>query len=191
VKATGWLTGLQVTADGTGIVSHAGVALVRALADNTGLTAGLSGALASRGLLIHDRGRVLADLACAIADGAEAIGDFRVIGDQGELSGLVASVPTAWRTLAEIAGGGERGAGQDRRGGERCPAAGLGRGRGPAWRASRHPGGGQDAGRGDLHPAGCQRGDLPQTCTWHTFLSHHSACWLVRCRAFGVSRISR
>jgi TatA/E family protein of Tat protein translocase len=73
VHITGWLKGLQVTADGTGIVSHAGVALVRALADNTGLTAGLSKALASDRLLVHDRGRVLADLACAIADGAEVI----------------------------------------------------------------------------------------------------------------------
>jgi hypothetical protein len=34
VKATGWLKGLEVTAGGTGIVSHAGVALVRALSDN-------------------------------------------------------------------------------------------------------------------------------------------------------------
>jgi Transposase DDE domain group 1 len=103
VKATGWLKGLQVTADGPGIVSHAGVALVRALAGNTGLTAGLSGALASRRLLVHDRGRVPADLACAIAGGAEVISDFRVMGDQEDLSGLVASVPTAWRTLDEIA----------------------------------------------------------------------------------------
>jgi hypothetical protein len=108
VHTTGWLKGLQVTADGTGIVSHAGVALIRALADNTGLTAGLSQALASRRLLVHDRGRVLADLACAIADGAEVISDFRVMGDQEELFGLVASVPAAWRTLAEIGGGGDR-----------------------------------------------------------------------------------
>jgi hypothetical protein len=50
---------------------------------------------------------VLADLAWAIAGGAEVISGFRVIGDQGELFGLVASVPTAWRTQAEIAGGGE------------------------------------------------------------------------------------
>jgi hypothetical protein len=107
VQATGWLKGLQVTADGTGVVSHAGVTLIRALADNIGLTAGLSKALASRRLLIHDRGRVLADLACAIADGGEVISDFRVIGDQDDLFGLVASVPTAWRTLAEIAGSGE------------------------------------------------------------------------------------
>src|SRR5215472_1815737 len=108
VHTTGWLKGLRVTADGTGIVSHAGVALVRALADNTGLTAGLSKALGSRRLLIHDRGRVLADLACAIADGAEVISDFRVMADQRELFGLVASVPTTWRTLNEIAAGGER-----------------------------------------------------------------------------------
>jgi hypothetical protein len=78
VNTTGWLKGLQVTAGGTGIVSHAGVAPIRALADNTGLTAGLSQALASRRLLVHDRGRVM-------ADGAEVISDFRVIGDQEEL----------------------------------------------------------------------------------------------------------
>jgi Transposase DDE domain group 1 len=112
VNTTGWLKGLQVTADGTGIVSHAGVALLRGLSDNIGLTAGLSKALASDRLLVHDRGRVLADLACAIADGGEVISGFRVIGDQEELFGLVASVPTAWRTLDEIAGGGDRALGK-------------------------------------------------------------------------------
>ena len=49
-----------------------------------------------------------ADLACAIADGARVISDFRVMRDQAELFGLVASVPTAWRTLKEIARGGKR-----------------------------------------------------------------------------------
>jgi hypothetical protein len=112
VNTTGWLKGLQVTGGGSGIVSHAGIALLRALADNTGLTAGLSKALASNRLLVHDRGRVLADLACAIADGAEVISDFRVMGDQEDLFGLVASVPTAWRTLDEIARGGQRALGK-------------------------------------------------------------------------------
>jgi len=112
VKGSGWLRGLQVTANGTGVVSHAGVALVRGLADNIGLTGGLSKALAGDRLVVHDRGRVLADLACAIADGAEAVSDFRVIGDQGELFGPVASVPTVWRTLAEVAGGGTTTAGR-------------------------------------------------------------------------------
>jgi hypothetical protein len=65
-----------------------------------------------RRLLVHDRGRVLADLACAIADGAEVISDFRVVGDREDVFGLVASVPTAWRVLDEIAGGGERALGR-------------------------------------------------------------------------------
>ncbi|HEY6277246.1 MAG TPA: transposase [Streptosporangiaceae bacterium] len=105
MKATGWLRGLEVTAGGAGIVSHAGVALLRTLSDRTGLTGGLSRALATRRLVVHDRGQVLADLACAIADGAEVISDFRVMADQGGLFGPVASVPTCWRALSEIAGG--------------------------------------------------------------------------------------
>jgi Transposase DDE domain group 1 len=108
VNVTGWSKGLEVTAGGEGVVSHAGLVLLRRLADKTGLTAGLSRALASPRLLVHDRGRVAADLACAIADGAEVISDFRVLADQREVSGLVASVPTAWRTLSEIAAGGPR-----------------------------------------------------------------------------------
>ncbi len=106
MNVTGWSKGLEVTADGEGIVSHAGLVLLRQLADKTGLTAGLSRALASPRLLIHDRGRVTADLACAIADGSEVISDFRVLTDQKELFGPVASVPTTWRTLNEIATGG-------------------------------------------------------------------------------------
>ena len=107
MNATAWSRGLEVTGGGTGVVSHAGLVLLRQLADRTGLTAGLSAALPSPdgGL---DRGRVFADLACAIADGARVISDFRVMGDQGEVFGQVASVPTAWRTLREAAAGGDR-----------------------------------------------------------------------------------
>jgi hypothetical protein len=108
VNVTGWSRGLEVTGGGAGVVSHAGLALLRHLADKTGLTGGLSRALATPRILVHDRGRVVADLACAIADGARVISDFRVMSDQSELLGLVASVPTAWRTLAEIARGSAR-----------------------------------------------------------------------------------
>ena len=108
MNLTGWSKSLEVTADGEGIVSHAGLAPLRQLADKTGLTGGLSRALASPWLLIHDRGRVTADLACAIADGSEVISGFRVLADQKELFGLVASVPTTWRTLDETAAGGPR-----------------------------------------------------------------------------------
>jgi hypothetical protein len=107
VNATAWSRGFEVTGGGTGVVSHAGLVLLRQLADRTSLTAGLSAALpAPDGGL--DRGRVFADLACAIADGARVISDFRVVGDQGEVFGQVASVPTVWRALKETAAGGDR-----------------------------------------------------------------------------------
>ena len=108
VNVTGWSRGLDVSGGGQGVVSHAGLVLLRHLADKTGLTGGWSRALASPRILVPDRGRVLADLACAIVDGARAVSDFRVMGDQRELFGLVASVPTAWRTLQEAAQGGTR-----------------------------------------------------------------------------------
>ena len=107
MNATAWSRGLEVTGGGTGVVSHAGLVLLRQLADRTGLTAGLPAALPSPdgGL---DRGRVFTDLACAIADGARVISDFRVMGDQQDVFGQVASVPTAWRALKEAAAGGDR-----------------------------------------------------------------------------------
>jgi hypothetical protein len=108
VNVTAWANGLEVTGDGTGIVSHAGLGLVRRLPDKTGLTRGLSRALFSGRVLGHDRGRVLADISCAIADGARAVSDFRVLADQGEAFGQVASVPTAYRTLESISRGGTR-----------------------------------------------------------------------------------
>ena len=51
---------------------------------------------------------MLADIACVIADGARAISDFRVLADQKDTFGQVASVPTAYRTLEEVAEGGDR-----------------------------------------------------------------------------------
>jgi hypothetical protein len=95
-----------------GIVSHAGVALVRALADSIGLTAGLSEALASDRLLVHDRAGCWRIWRARSLTAPRVISDFRVIGDQQDLFGLVASVPTAWRTLGEIAAGGERALGR-------------------------------------------------------------------------------
>ena len=41
MNGTGWSRGLEVTSGGTGVVSHAGLVLLRELADRTGLTAGL------------------------------------------------------------------------------------------------------------------------------------------------------
>jgi hypothetical protein len=103
VQFTAWAKGLRVTANGSGVVSHVGAALLRMLADRSGLTGALSGALARRGWWpVHDRGRVLADLAVMIADGGEAIADIEVLRHQDELFGAVASASTCWRVLDGI-----------------------------------------------------------------------------------------
>jgi len=57
VNVTGWSWGLEVTGGGQGVVSHAGLALLRHLADKTGLTGGWSRALATPRFLVRDRGR--------------------------------------------------------------------------------------------------------------------------------------
>jgi hypothetical protein len=93
-----------VTGDGAGVVSHAGTRLLADLADVTTLTAELSEALTGvRGKrLRHAPGRVLVDLAVAIADGAEAISDIAVLADQPALFGPVASDSTCWRLLEAL-----------------------------------------------------------------------------------------
>lgn len=103
MQSTAWSKGLRITADGTGVASQAGAALLRMLADRAGLTGHLSGALARRGWWPgHDRGRVLTDLAVMIAGGGEAIADIDVLRHQREVFGVVASPATCWRVLDQI-----------------------------------------------------------------------------------------
>ena len=54
---------------------------------------------------IHDRGRVLTDVAVMLADGGESISDIGVLRHQSGALGPVASAPTVWRTLDEITAG--------------------------------------------------------------------------------------
>ena len=95
---------VRVTADGRGVVSHAGTRLVADVADESGLGADLTAALASiaRRRRRHDPGDVLVDLALALVDGGECVSDLKVLRDQPELFGDVASQPTAWRLLDAI-----------------------------------------------------------------------------------------
>ena len=73
------------------------------LADRAGLTDALSAALTRTGVFpVHDRGRVLGDVAVCIADGGRVLSDLATLRDQPELYGPVASDPTAWRTLEAI-----------------------------------------------------------------------------------------
>jgi DDE family transposase len=95
---------VHVSADGTGVVGHAGARLLADLADATGLTSAYStalGPLRPRGTG-HDPGRVAVDLAVTLANGGETITDLAALRDQGEVFGPVASTPTAWRLLADL-----------------------------------------------------------------------------------------
>lgn len=95
-----------MTGDGVGVVAHAGSVATRLLADRTGLTGELSKAMVRRNFNpVHDRGRVLADVAVMLADGGEAIADIDVLRHQGAVLGPVASPPTVWRTLDEVTPG--------------------------------------------------------------------------------------
>jgi hypothetical protein len=95
---------IHVTADGEGIVSHAGALLLAEQADRLGLTTGLSQAMAPtrRRRSAHDPGKVLVDLAVALADGADCLADLAVLRANAEVFGPVASDPTAWRVVASI-----------------------------------------------------------------------------------------
>lgn len=95
---------VQIQAGTDRIVAHVGAWVLGNLADRSGLTRGLSEALAPlkqrrRG---HDRGQVLTHLAVAIADGATTVSDIAVLRHQPDLFGRVASAPTVWRTLTTL-----------------------------------------------------------------------------------------
>ena len=104
VQVTGSRVAPVVTVDGRGVVSHAGTVMLGEVAERTGLAAGFAEAADGlrRRRAGHDPGRVLADLAVAIADGAETITDLQVLADQPDLHGPVASTATAWRVLAGV-----------------------------------------------------------------------------------------
>ncbi len=93
-----------MSADGRGVVGHAGAGLVADVAEVTGLT-GLFGdvlAVLRQRQGGHDPGRVAVDLAVMLADGGEAISDLAVLRDQAQLFRPVASDPTAWRLLSNL-----------------------------------------------------------------------------------------
>ncbi|PWR06138.1 IS1380 family transposase [Micromonospora sicca] len=103
---TGSRPKIVATADGRGVVGHAGARLLADMADATGLTASFSEALASlrQRRAGHDPGRVAVDVAVMLADGGEAIADLAVLRNEAGLFGTVASDPTAWRVLSDLDG---------------------------------------------------------------------------------------
>ncbi|MGZ4251827.1 MAG: IS1380 family transposase [Solirubrobacteraceae bacterium] len=100
-----WSAGtVDVRADGSGLSSRAGAALLALVADRVGLTAGLCDALSGtrerRGG--HEPGRVFCDLAAVLADGGRCVSDLAALAGQSSLFGEVASVSTARRVMLSI-----------------------------------------------------------------------------------------
>ncbi len=130
VKRSAALRRPIVSADGTGVVSHAGAELLRELARSTGLVGAWDACLlgAYKAMPIHQPGQVLVDLAVSIADGGTHIADLDTLRDQPDLFGAVASDPTAWRVLDRVS--------DERLGGLR---AGRAAARAAAWAAGAGP----------------------------------------------------
>ena len=83
---------------------YAGAALLRELADQSGLTRGWTEVLLStyKGLPIHLPGRVLTDPAVTLADGGGCLADLAALRNQTALFGQVASHPTAYRVVVRV-----------------------------------------------------------------------------------------
>ncbi len=104
VQRDGLVDKLRVTADGTGVVAHAGSALLAGTADRVGLTRALSAAMAPtrQRASAHDPGVVLRDLVVMLADGGDCLSDLGALRDQLDLFGGVASDSTAFRVIESI-----------------------------------------------------------------------------------------
>jgi hypothetical protein len=103
-------TRVTVSADGRGLVSQAGAVLLWETMRVTGLARGLSAGLerwrAPRA--VHDPGKIIADLAAALALGGDCLADIAVLREQPELAGPVASDPVVSRLARDLAAAGPR-----------------------------------------------------------------------------------
>src|SRR5215470_16146421 len=101
---------VAVSADGRGLVSQAGAVLLWETMRVTGLGRGLSAGLerwrAPRA--VHDPGKIVADLAAALALGGDCLADIAVLREQPELAGPVASDPVVSRLVKSLAADGPR-----------------------------------------------------------------------------------
>jgi hypothetical protein len=97
---------VTVSADGRGLVSQAGAVLLWETMRATGLAGGLSAGLARwrQPRAVHDPGKIVADLAAAVALGGDCLADVAVLREQLRLAGPVASDPVVSRLVSVLAG---------------------------------------------------------------------------------------
>ncbi len=97
---------ITVSADGKGLVSCAGAVLLTGALRLTGLDEGLSAGLARwrAPRAVHDPGKIITDLAVALAVGGDCLADVALVRAEPELSGPVASDPVISRLISALAG---------------------------------------------------------------------------------------
>jgi hypothetical protein len=96
---------MTVSADGSGIVSQAGALLLTETAGVTGLAAALSAGLGrwKTARAVHDPGKIMLDLAVAVALGGDCLADAGVLRAEPGLFGPVASDPVISRLVTRLA----------------------------------------------------------------------------------------
>jgi hypothetical protein len=100
MQHNGWDHALRVTADGKGLIGHAGAILLRKAADQSGLTGPLSAALTEkRTSPLIDRGITVVSMAAAIALGATSMSDIALLAHLAPVLGAAPSGPTVRRAL--------------------------------------------------------------------------------------------
>jgi hypothetical protein len=95
----------MVSADGTGIVSQAGGLVLTQALRATGLDRGLEEELDRwrPARAVHSPGKIITDLAVAVALGGDCLADVAILRAQPELAGPVASDPVVSRLVARLA----------------------------------------------------------------------------------------
>jgi hypothetical protein len=108
-KPIGSYPHVLVRDDGRAVVSQAGSVLLVETARKAGLDQAISAALAPwrKPRAVHDPGKILVDLALAVALGGDCLADIAMLRAEPAVFGPVASDPTVSRLIDSLATAGE------------------------------------------------------------------------------------
>ncbi|WUT58680.1 IS1380 family transposase [Streptomyces canus] len=110
MKRIGSYPHVRVEGGGRSVVSQAGAVLLVETVRKTGLDRAMSAALAAwrKPRAVHDPGKVLLDVALAVALGGDCLADVGMLRAEPAVFGPVASDPTVSRLIGRLAAGGQR-----------------------------------------------------------------------------------
>ena len=109
-KRIGSYPRVRIEGGGRAVVSQAGGVLLVETVRKTGLDRAISGALSPwrRPRAVHDPGKILLDVALAVALGGDCLADVGILRAEPAVFGLVASDPTVSRLIDTLASAGPK-----------------------------------------------------------------------------------